>query len=522
LYFGGGVPSGQDAHPKTSRVVKLGSDMTSLAGTPVTIDAPYLFEDSGINKIGNTYYYSYCTNWAARPSASDPGIAKIAYMTSSSPTGPFTYQGTILNNPGAFFGVTGNNHHTIAQFNNKYYIFYHAQWLENKIFGSAKGYRSTHVDEIGISNGKIGQAIGTLTGVTQTKDLDPYVTNPMATMAWQGGINVTGSGSTKVEMNAGDWVGISNVGFGTTGAASITMRVASQSGAVIKVCTDSTTSSAAGYVVVPATGSLNTFTNVSVNVSKITGTKKLFFVSSGDCVVDTWQFSSNSSGNTSNNNTQPPTITTGNTVTLSDGWYYIKNVHAQKYLQVAGNTGKAGQNVELGTGSGVDGQKWYLTNLGNGYITLKSALGNFMLDVSNAENEDGTNIQIYNAYSNDAQKFSIKSSSTNGAYAIATIASNETKVLDDYNFETADGTNVCQWSYGGKNNQLWVLEKTTVANKTIGDINTDGKANAIDYALLKSYLLGTTTNINSENADINEDRNINAIDFALLKKMLLN
>jgi len=82
-----------------------------------------------------------------------------------------------------------------------------------------------------------------------------------------------------------------------------------------------------------------------------------------------------------------------------------------------------------------------------------------MLDVSNAENKDGANIQIYNAYSNDAQKFSIKSSSTSGAYSVATMVSNQTKVLDDANFGTADGTNVCQWTYGGKNNQLWVFEK---------------------------------------------------------------
>lgn len=58
LYFGGGVPSGKDANPQTARVVKLSNDMTSIAGTPVTIDAPYFFEDSGINKIGDTYYYS--------------------------------------------------------------------------------------------------------------------------------------------------------------------------------------------------------------------------------------------------------------------------------------------------------------------------------------------------------------------------------------------------------------------------------------------------------------------------------
>ena len=50
LYFGGGVPEGQAANPGTARVVELGEDMISIAGEPVIIDAPYVFEDSGIHK----------------------------------------------------------------------------------------------------------------------------------------------------------------------------------------------------------------------------------------------------------------------------------------------------------------------------------------------------------------------------------------------------------------------------------------------------------------------------------------
>ncbi|OAV41368.1 family 43 glycosylhydrolase [Clostridium saccharobutylicum] len=454
LSFGGGVPNGQAAHPKTSRVVKLGADMISLAGTPTTIDAPYILEDSGLNKDGNTYYYTYCTNWESRSNSSDPGVAEIAYMTSNSPTGPFTYKGTILKNPGKYFGCYGNNHHSIVKFKNKWYIFYHSQWLENKM-GTNKGYRSAQVDEINISNGKISPATGTLTGVAQTKDLNPYTLNQMSTMAWQGGIKGQGLGNTDVQMSAGNWVGVSNVGFGT-GPASITMKVSSQKGSVIKVCTDNPSNKALGYVVVPPTG--NAFTNVSANVSNITGTKKLFFVSSNDCVVDNWQFSKNPASGTGSSTTKDSTNTSGTTQTLSDGWYYIKNVNAQKYLQVANNVGKAAQNVELGTGSGAAGQKWYLKNVGNGYVTLKSALGNYMLDVYNGENKDGSNIRIFNAYSNNAQKFALKSSSTNGAYGITTMSSNQTKALDDYNFQTFDGANVCQWTYGGTNNQLWIFE----------------------------------------------------------------
>ena len=159
-------------------------------------------------------------------------------------------------------------------------------------------------------------------------------------------------------------------------------------------------------------------------------------------------------------------VAPGNTVKLADGWYYIKNVNAQKYVTVAGNTGKAGQNVELRTGSGIDGQKWYLTNVANGYVTLKSALGNFMLDIANGSAEDGANLIIYNAYSGDAQQFMLKSTSTNGAYIVATKASKGVKVLDDYEHSKADGANVCQWKYYGNPNQLFVFEK--VNNQSTG------------------------------------------------------
>ena len=66
LYFGGGIPSGKAEAPGTARVVKLGGDMISLDGSPVIIDPPWLFEDSGINKFGDTYVYSYRPPPAAR------------------------------------------------------------------------------------------------------------------------------------------------------------------------------------------------------------------------------------------------------------------------------------------------------------------------------------------------------------------------------------------------------------------------------------------------------------------------
>lgn len=451
LYFGGGVPKGKESAPQTHRVVKLGSDMVSLAGNPVTINAPWSFEDSGINKVGNTYYYTYCTNWNGGPY----GNARIAYMTSNSPMGPFTYKGTCLNNPGDFFQTAGNNHHSIVTLNGKSYIFYHAEWLNKQMFGSQKGYRTTHVDTISFGNGQISNAKGTLTGVSQVKNLDAFTKTSGATFAWQAGVNVYGLGDTIAAYNRGDWSGVSGLDFGN-GASAVKLNVASKNGAIIRMSQDSPSGKVLGYLTVPATGDNLTFTDVTCNFTKISGVKNVFFTMSDDVVISSWQFTE---GSSEAFNPQPnPTPSQGNKTTIEDGWYYIKNINAQKYLQVADNTGKAVQNVEIGTGSGVDGQKWYVTNTSDGYITLTSKLGNFMLDVANGEDVDGANLQIYDAWGGAAQQFAVISTDQDGIYTIGTRSSNLTKVVDVYDHGTTDGTNVCQWTYYGNPNQQWKFE----------------------------------------------------------------
>ena len=149
----------------------------------------------------------------------------------------------------------------------------------------------------------------------------------------------------------------------------------------------------------------------------------------------------------------------GQTETLANGWYYIKNVNAQKYLTVAGNSGRAAANVEILSGNGSQGQKWYLENRGNGYFTLKSGLGNYNCDIAYGRDENEANIQIYDAHGADAQQFAAKKvAGTAGVYAIATRCSNGTKVFDVYGRRTADGTNVMQWTYTGAANQQWIFE----------------------------------------------------------------
>ena len=288
LYFGGGVPTGKDANPQTIRAVKLGNDMISLAGTAVNINAPWVFEDSGIHKLGNTYYYSYCTNWSNGPY----GNAKIGYMTSSNPLGPFTFKGTCFNNPSDFFGTGGNNHHTIISFKNVLYIFYHCEWLNKQAYGSQLGYRTTHVDVMPVSGSGLGNAKGTLTGVSQISSFNPYQLNYFSTLAWEAGINVYGVGNTAVSYNRGDWTGVARVDFGT-GAKSITVEAGSSNGAVIKITLASPTGPTIGFVTISATGGAFNYKKFTTSIitSKATGVKNVFFLASADVVLNTYIFS---------------------------------------------------------------------------------------------------------------------------------------------------------------------------------------------------------------------------------------
>lgn len=56
ITFGGGGPG-------ESRIAKISDDLKSVVGSAVSIDAPKFFEASYMHKRGDTYYYSYSTNF---------------------------------------------------------------------------------------------------------------------------------------------------------------------------------------------------------------------------------------------------------------------------------------------------------------------------------------------------------------------------------------------------------------------------------------------------------------------------
>ena len=76
------------------------------------------FEASWMHKYNGKYYFSYSTG----------DTHFICYAIGDNPYGPFTYKGRVLN---PVIGWT--NHHSIAEFEGKWYLFYHDSSLSNGV-----------------------------------------------------------------------------------------------------------------------------------------------------------------------------------------------------------------------------------------------------------------------------------------------------------------------------------------------------------------------------------------------------
>jgi len=304
LYFGGGIPGGgspsadQVLSPKTARVVKLGEDMVSTVGEARMIDAPYMFENSGIHKYGDRYYYSYSTNFSGTrpPGASGHGV--IDYMVSDDPMGPFTHIGTILSNPVNFFGVGGNNHHAIFEFGDRWYIAYHAQTV-GQALGIERGYRSTHLNEVTFyENGYIRPIEADREGVDSVASLNPYDRIEAETIAWQAGIDTRtmeqaeGVNLYVTDVDPGDWIALANVDFGERGAAKLEASVSSSIGGTIEVRLDHPDGELIGMLTVEPTG--GEWMTIETELSGVPGVHAVFFVAQGEggdmFDIDYWKF----------------------------------------------------------------------------------------------------------------------------------------------------------------------------------------------------------------------------------------
>lgn len=126
-------PKGGILSDDFTRIVGGAQDVliTDEQGQPLQADDEdrRYFEGPWMHKYQGTYYLSYSTG----------STHYLVYATSTSPLGPFTYRGRILN------PVVGwTTHHSIVEFQGKWYLYYHDSILS----GGKTHLRSVKVMEL--------------------------------------------------------------------------------------------------------------------------------------------------------------------------------------------------------------------------------------------------------------------------------------------------------------------------------------------------------------------------------------
>ncbi|CBF78721.1 glycoside hydrolase family 43 protein, partial [Aspergillus nidulans FGSC A4] len=190
--------------------VELNEDMISYSGNISQVE---LTEGPWLYKREDIYYMIYAATCCSE---------NIRYSTGSSPTGPWTYRGIIMQSQGASF----TNHPGIIDYEGRSYFFYH-----NGALPGGSGFtRSVAVEEFTYNaDGTIPELSMTTAGPAQIGTLDPYRRQEAETIAWSDGIEVEAcseGGFNVANIDNGDYIKVAGVAF-DEGASSFTARVAS-------------------------------------------------------------------------------------------------------------------------------------------------------------------------------------------------------------------------------------------------------------------------------------------------------
>ena len=298
LTFGGGKGArGTDYMPGSARIVQLGTDMLSFASDWALLPAPYFYEASELNIIGDTFCYTYNTNWAARETWTYPGDSPsrcaMSYMTTKTPldTASWVYRGDYFANPGDFGYPDSNNHTHLHKFAGSWYLLYHT--LQREVgTGGKGGYRSLCVTQMQVDEASCTyeKAAADDTGAPQIKPLDPFAEQPGALRATdaEAGFVTDESGRVTGSLSqaAGAWLCVRGADFGKPGAGGFAARLSGKG--TVEVRLDAPDGKTVGALAVDSSDVHGLAGKLS---SGISGVHDLYFVfSDSGMALESWKF----------------------------------------------------------------------------------------------------------------------------------------------------------------------------------------------------------------------------------------
>ncbi|MBN1758189.1 MAG: carbohydrate-binding protein, partial [Chitinispirillaceae bacterium] len=264
--------------------VKLNKDMVSYSGDIVKIPKQQSYQEGPwLYKKNNRYYLAWSSTCCPEG---------IGYAMSDSPTGPWTFKGSIMDGNSNSSG----NQPGIFDFKGATYT----TGFTNELWFSIQGGRTTRYERRSANLVKLSfNADGTIPkvpwfgvgnptpGVPQVGSFYPYDTVQAETICWSKGVRteVCKDVSGKMDVDSihdGDLIKVKGVDFGENGAESFMARVASgSSGGKIELRLDTLTGPLAGTCTVSGTGGWQTWKTVTCDVSGAKGKHDLYFKFTG-------------------------------------------------------------------------------------------------------------------------------------------------------------------------------------------------------------------------------------------------
>ncbi len=288
--------------------VKLNKDMISYSGdivtVPVTVESfggargnksvenpnkDMYVEGPWFYKRNNLYYLMYA--------GMGKGGECLSYSTSNGPTGPWKYQGKIMENQKL---NSFTNHGGIIDYKGNSYVFYHSGLLPN---GGSYG-RAACVEQFAYNPD------GTIPAVTATKEgpkpvgfIDPYKRQEAETMAWSNKCSITQSPKNGMYVSSTrlkGYIKVREVNFGDQSPKSFTASLAAGvDGGTLEARLDSVGGPVIAFVNLPRTGGWDKFVTFTSKLSKeVTGMHDVYFYFNGQNITagrelfnfDWWKF----------------------------------------------------------------------------------------------------------------------------------------------------------------------------------------------------------------------------------------
>ncbi|MBQ8122622.1 MAG: family 43 glycosylhydrolase [Ruminococcus sp.] len=164
-------------------------------------------------------------------------------------------------------------------------------------------------------------------------------------------------------------------------------------------------------------------------------------------------------------------------------------------------------------------QRWRIISTGNGSCAILSAQTGQALTVEGGDSENGRNIFLSDYEDSPAQHFILHR--TDDAYYITAECSGKT-ALDVYDISYDNGANIDQWDYWGGEGQKFYIRPADGQYRFLrGDLTLDGKLDVFDRIMMQTGLEQGFDSSASAIADMDGDGLCSSKDLALLTDFLL-